>query len=323
MAERRPAGSLPAILEIQSEGSRPLPAPVYFSRIANLEGGRSHELPLGERAFAEAAAAHLSRDGAAWGEFTRWRDRDARPMQSFGSPFHKVTGTVTLPHSPVPDSAVQLEVEYWSDAPSRLVARLHAGSEIVEFPPLDVEAGRWLTRVLDGNLDRSQRAPSTAGVYGSGVIVVDAISTCDAAGEETHFFQHGGPFELRLGYHINQPDLVERAQVLVAFHREGGLDVSRLITRDLEFDAGRRRRGEVRLRIPSLRLANGSYTTSIMIAEHGYFDVRQAQFFSLNPGVYACHSRALDIQVIGGDPVAEGTGFVEQGEWQIADRNLP
>jgi hypothetical protein len=120
-----------------------------------------------------------------------------------------------------------------------------------------------------------------------------------------------------LGYRINQPGMSERAQVLIAFHRDGVQDVCRVITRDLLFDAARGVSGEVRLKIPRLWLGPGSYTVTVMVAREGYYDETQTRYFSLNPGVYACHSRALEIVVTDGGAVASGTVMVGEGEWSL------
>ena len=50
----------------------------------------------------------------------------------------------------------------------------------------------------------------------------------------------------------------------------------------------------------------------------GYYDETQTLYFSLNPGVYACHSRALEVVVTGGGAVASGTAVVGDGEWSLS-----
>lgn len=311
-------GSSPVVIEIQSAGQRPLPAPVYFSRIELVNGGRRHGLPLDVTAFDERQPCHLQREGAAWGEPTPHEGRQSRALLNYGSPFHKVAGVVALPEGLAADA--HLEIDYCATDAFQTVVRLFDGNRVRELGLLEGEPGRWQTWTSAARQD-SPGAPATAinatGVHGTGAITITAIATLNAAGSEVHFFPHGGPFELQLQFQINQPDLVERPQVLIAFHKDGIQDVCRLITRDLLFDATSSRRGEVRLRIPRLWLGAGGYTVTVMVARQGYYDEEQTQYFSLNPGVYACHSRALEIVVTDGGAVAAGTVMVGNGEWSL------
>jgi hypothetical protein len=73
----------------------------------------------------------------------------------------------------------------------------------------------------------------------------------------------------------------------------------------------------VRVRIPELRLGVGSYTVTVMIARERYYDEEQTQYFSLNPGVYACHSRALEISITSDSAIASGTVLVADAEWSL------
>ena len=55
-----------------------------------------------------------------------------------------------------------------------------------------------------------------------------------------------------------------------------------------------------------------------MVVREGYYDETQTIFFSLNPGVYASHSRALEMVVTGGGIVGSGTAVVGHGEWSLS-----
>jgi hypothetical protein len=189
-----------------------------------------------------------------------------------------------------------------------------------DFGTFQGAAGGWQTWAATANGDGGRPAAAVvnaAGVHGTGAITVTGLATVNESGDEVHFFRHGGPFEFRMSYRINQPDLLERPQVLVAFHKDGIQDVCRLITRDLLFDATGQRSGELRLRIPRLWLGAGTYTVTVMVAREGYYDEEQTRYFSLNPGVYACHTRALEIVVEGGGALAAGTVVVGDGQWSL------
>ena len=71
------------------------------------------------------------------------------------------------------------------------------------------------------------------------------------------------------------------------------------------------------LDIPALPFGAGTHTVTVMVAREGYYDETQTLYFSLNPGVYACHSRALEMVVTGGGAVASGTAVVGDGEWSL------
>jgi ABC-type polysaccharide/polyol phosphate transport system ATPase subunit len=312
------SGGSHLIIEIQGADNRPLPAPVYFSRIELTNHGRSHLLPLGVSAFDEAQTHHLQREGTAWGDATSHEGRPARPFLNYGSPFHKVAGVVSLPEGLSPGAHV--EIDYWSSEAFTTTVRMFDGNKVRELGVFEGVAGAWQTWAAPVRPASSTAPAATVnatGVHGTGAITVTAMATVNAAGDDVHFFTHGGPFELQLQLRINQPDLAERPQLLVAFHRDGIQDVCRVITRDLLFDAHAFRTGEVRLKIPKLWLGVGNYTVTIMVAREGYYDEEQTRYFSLNPGVYACHTRALEIVVTDGGAVASGTVMVGEGEWTL------
>jgi hypothetical protein len=56
---------------------------------------------------------------------------------------------------------------------------------------------------------------------------------------------------------------------------------------------------------------------SLGITERGYFDREQALFYSINPGMYDCFTRGLEIEVVGGGTVGTGTGVVADAEWRV------
>ena len=75
----------------------------------------------------------------------------------------------------------------------------------------------------------------------------------------------------------------------------------------------------MRMRVPKLGLANGTYTVSVMLATEGYYDRDQTVFYSINPEVHMCLSRILEIVVTGGGMVGTGTGVVGEADWSFLD----
>ena len=316
-APARSGEATTAILEIQSVANRPLRAPVYIGRIDVVVDGVRQTLPLDAGAFDETRPVHLQREGGAWGDAAEWQGRPARIWRNYGSPFHKIAAVVPAGWD---SDGARLEIDYASDLPFTAAVKVFCGNDVVGFGTVEGQASgwnSWVSEPAERTATGRHSEVNVTGVHGTGAISIDSIDVHDGSGQATHFFKHGEPFDLRLAYRVNQPDLVARPQVLVAFHRDGGLDVSRVITRDIVVDAGRARTGEIRLTIPALRLANGTYTVSVMVARERYYDDAPTQYFSINPGVFACHSRAFEIVVFGGDAVASGTVFVEDGTWTV------
>jgi hypothetical protein len=124
--------------------------------------------------------------------------------------------------------------------------------------------------------------------------------------------------DLLIDYEIRRPELIERAQVVVALHRDGVQDVCRFIARDLVFAARDGAAGTIHLHVPRVLLAEGTYTVTVLIAQEGYYDREQVIFYSINPCVYACVSRVLEIVVGGGGLIARGTAVVGEADWSIA-----
>ena len=67
---------------------------------------------------------------------------------------------------------------------------------------------------------------------------------------------------------------------------------------DLAFRAADGPAGVVELHVPALPLTSGTYAISIMMAKEGYYDHEQTVFFSINPDVYCCVSRIIEVDVV-------------------------
>jgi ABC-type polysaccharide/polyol phosphate transport system ATPase subunit len=309
-------GGQRAIVELQSEGNLPVSSPLYIGRIELVSPMQRHAVPLDDTAFDETRASHLQQHGS-WGEPSVVGARTARAWRSHASAFHKVAAA--LPWHDEYSSRARLEVDYHATVRMRAAVRIYVGSKMIDLGFLDADPGEW--RTWSGELRQGTAGTSgevnVSGVHGTGAITIDAITPIGPAGTETHFFAHGDPFRLHVRYRVNQVNFSERPQILVAFHRDGVQDVCRVIARDLLIDAAQAISGEVRLCIPRFSLGAGLYTVTVMVAREGYYDTHQTQYFTLNPGVYACHTRALEIHVTDGGSVAAGTGVVLAGNWAL------
>jgi len=147
----------------------------------------------------------------------------------------------------------------------------------------------------------------------AGAVVLTGVQACDASGAPQFIYEHGTPFALRVGYRVSDPTVVA-PQMIVAFHRNGVEDICRVFRRELALPASE---GEVVVELPRLPLGEGVYTISAAVAEPGYYDRPQTTFFSINPGMYDCWIRAIEIHVTHGGVVAAGTGVVLDAAWSV------
>jgi ABC-type polysaccharide/polyol phosphate transport system ATPase subunit len=317
---RTEPGRTPVLIEVRARDNRPQAAPIYFSSVVLRTPHETAAWPLDDvNGFDEQRPTHLQREATAWGEVTSVDGRRARPFLNYGTPFHKVAGVFDVAETAGP---AELDFEYWSEQPAQVTVRAFAGEAALDLGDLPPATREWKHHVMRIAAFDTAAAPrpsdvNATGQHGSGAISVTKVQTLRAAGEEAHMFAHGEPFELRVHYRINKPGLRERAQVVLAFHRNGVEDVCRLITRNLLFDEATAPTGVVVLRLPRLQLAEGTYTLTIMLAEEGYYDRQQTLFYSLNPGVYDCLTKVLEIAVYNGGIIGSGTAVVGEGDWTL------
>lgn len=313
------------LVEIQTASGLPPEAPVYFSRVALYrDGALADVLPLGPDAFSTDLPSRLLSETSNWGEPQVIEGRQTRPFLDYGQPYHKVAGVFA---APVVEAASELtaEFEYRSEQPVSLRAQVYARGTHADLGALPPSAGQWVKHRVDFSWGPEAAAEAlrvnVLGVHGVGDIQVTNFQVVNAAGQEVHHVAHGSPADILVHYRIARRDLRERAQVLVAFQRDGVSDVCRYVTRDLLFDATQATAGVVRLHIPRLTIGAGTYALSLMVAEAGYYDRAQVVFYSINPGVYTCLSRAFELVVEGGGIVGTGTGFVAEGQWSLEPAN--
>lgn len=311
-------------VEICSRQNRPQPCVVYFSDVnLRYQGKVLARLPLAEPATDDS---HLQTDFGCWGEPVRWMGRPTRRMNNFGSPFHKVAGAFVFePVNHVSMDELEVELAYYSELECDLVLRAFDNSRAYDLGRLPPASGAWASHTVRlGSGTRTGTASAAlqpevnqSGIHGTGVIDVTALHAIDEDGREVYLLRHGRPLTLRIAYEIRRPDLDERAQVLVAFQKDGTTDVCRCLTRDLHFRACDGRTGVVEMHLPALPLANGRYAVSMMIAEEGYYDRQQTIFFSINAGAYVCLSRALEFEVVDAGPYAAGTMVIAAAQWSL------
>jgi hypothetical protein len=317
------------LIEIQGHENKPQPCPVYFSRIALCRNGKQIDsLPLGPEAFSSPEDSHLQRESTSWGDMIFWEGRLSRPMLNYGSPFHKVAGVFVASDflTELESFEFELVLEYWSEVSCDLVLRAFIKEQEITLGHLSSTQGEWTKYSIplyykikknEQTVSGSLPEINPTGVHGSGAITILDVKILNDKGQEAYLLSHGKPMDLLIRYRIQKLDLKEKAQVLIGFHRDGVQSICRILTRDLLFDATEKSQGTVRLHLPKLMLADGTYSITITIAEERYYDQDQTLYFSINPGVYNCIARMFDIVVQDGGIVGSGTGVVAEGDWCI------
>jgi len=316
------------IVEVQGRHNMPPPCPVYLSRIdLLLDDGVASTLSLGPTTPQVAPGPHLVREGASWGEATRWHGRDAVPMNHFGSPFHKATVVLECPVAldGIDPTRLAVRIAAWTDEPCQLVARGFTGGQTIEFGALAESVGEWREQTLTGHVRSGETGADAAGInttgkHGTGVIVIDGVDLLDARGASTVFVQHGAPATVAIDYRVQDPSFAAPAQVIVVFYRDGVQTACRFATDELVFDASTKKRGRIHLTVPRLKLGLGAYSVGIMIAEAGYLEREQLQFYTLSDRVYASMIRVLEFTVTGTGLLASNTAWVGEGAWSIDER---
>jgi ABC-type polysaccharide/polyol phosphate transport system ATPase subunit len=312
------------LVEMRARERRPQPSPVYFSRVELRAGGDViAALPLGTDAFDESRGAHLVQEGTCWGEPSSWHGREARPFLNFGSPFHKVAGIFQIASSleELQQRKASVSLEYWSDEPCELTLHLLSGGQECALNALPPSSGAWKAHEVDLTNAEPPSSPAVPAVQGTGRIMIDDVTVFDHHGNASHFLEHGRPASVALRFRVVDPTLREHAQVIVTFHREGVQTACRIITRELFFDGADRLPGTITLHLPNLVLGSGTYFVTIMVTAEGYFDQDQTVFYSINPGVYCCLNRVVEVTITGGGLIATGTAFVGQGVWTLVSGN--
>ncbi|CAG0992752.1 Teichoic acids export ATP-binding protein TagH [Myxococcaceae bacterium] len=316
-------------IEFHARNNEPPPGPVAFASVRLMrQQDRVAELPLLEERFETMSDSHLEREGSNWGPVMEWQGRLGRAMQPFGSPFHKVAGVLSAEGELTAATLGEfdVEVEYGSDAPCDLVARVFRGNEEILLGALPPSSGGWARHRFSLDVPAPEAGPrvrgselNRSGAFGTGAVRIEDVRLCNASGQELSWVEHGDAVQLVATYRVVDPSLDEAAQVLVAIHRDGVHDVCRFFARSVPLSARTRRRGMLRLDVPRLPLVEGSYTLTLMIARARYYDEDQPVFYSLNPNVLACLPRVLEFKVDRARPWERGTITAFEARCELHD----
>lgn len=318
--------SAPAATQLLLEfcSKEPLSQAVGLSVLkVSLPEAWSVEIPLmGEAAFSDPGPACLVAGESNWGESFLSDGCPARWVNPFGSPYLKVGVLLRLPEMAVGDWArltfsgrvqsyagANLALRVFDEAGHlRLSRSLPDGNGIwgdfcVEAVQGSDDSERWLARHI-GN----QR------------IGIEDVYFVDNQGQDTYYLRHGFPAQLLIRCRINDETLDECPHIVVAFHRNGSQDVARYLCRDQRLSGPAGSLVDIDFKLDSLPFSAGSYTVTVLMAEPGYYDRVQEQYFSINPGVYACRSKSPEFEIIEDSPLSVGTVLVGQARWSTRTR---
>jgi ABC-type polysaccharide/polyol phosphate transport system ATPase subunit len=310
-------------IDIQSLTNLPMNGALFVSEIKLCLPNRTLFADLSDEGLGKAAALEGG-TAARWGHLTERDGVTCREMLNHGTPLHRASVLI-----PIPDGVDRTTLEngsvgisYSSEADSSLELIAYEASFRSNLGQLPASHGKWVDHVF--SLSENNSSPGKrdsilggAATHGTSDILITSVRAFDDIGNETLMFRHGMPMCLEFGYEIRNRQLHGTADLLVGFHRDGITDVCRFFTPDLIFDASIAPVGVVKMRISKTNLANGTYTASLTLAKAGYYANNPVIFYAINPDVYTCLSRVLEIQIYGGDLVASGAGVVGEATWQV------
>lgn len=350
------------LVEIQSAGNRPPPAPLHIASLSVLVGGvQIATAPMTDLAFGGDGTSYLVAEGSNWGE-PEWVDgRLGRPLRTYGSPFHKVTAAFHLHLEERDLDRLGVRIVAHTLAPGRYVVRLHAEGWERTLGDLAIAVGKWSETTLlppagyvasapmtgaDGMIDTSETRPdgeraadarpeaegvgtlsagravliaspsvNIEGRYGSGDVEILTLRAFDDSGRERHVIAAGSAVRFVLEYRLRRPDLRERLSLVLAFKRDGVVDVARTLCEDLEFNASTHHEGAVSIDFARFPLGAGRYAVTALVAKADYYRQRQTVFFTINPAVYDVRVGLLELEVEETSQIYSGTGTVLDARW--------
>jgi lipopolysaccharide transport system ATP-binding protein len=310
-------------IDICSVSNVPMNGGLFVSEIKLRVENHTLFADLSDEALGKAAALEGG-FAARWGDFTERRGVSCREMLNYGTPLHRASVLLSIPNE-IDHNALEsggLSICYLSESDSALEVIVYGASYQLNLGELPASHGEWIDHVfpLAEKISLPGKPDSIIGgaaIHGTSDILITSVHSFDDIGNETLMIRHGTPMSVEIRFEVRNPQLHQTADLLVGFHRDGISDVCRFFTPDLRFDATNAPVGVVKMMIPRLNVANGTYTVSLTLARAGYYANSPAVFYSINPDVYTCLSRVLEIQVYGGDFVASGAGIVGEATWQL------
>jgi ABC-type polysaccharide/polyol phosphate transport system ATPase subunit len=309
-AERIQPESL--VVEIGPPRNEHWPGPVWFRRIALYERDRL----LGEL-VADAAggdSAWLDGEGGWSGPITA-HGAPARRLDPWVAPFQRAAVRIACAGGLGDSLRLRAIIEAWSPRACNLDVRLQG----VQVPPRSaarpLPAGDWASLDVSEFLPVQPRDGAGRYRYGTGRAIVEGARFIDETGRPAQDFSVGGKMTVEIVARPLDPTLDERSTLVLAFHKEGIVEATRVVTEDLELGPpGTPKR--IELTLEPLLLADGDYLVSVMLAEQRYF-WRPAVYFTVSPHIHDFWARSFEVRVRGAHPAERGGIFRHPARWSI------
>ena len=277
-----------------------------------------------------AASGNIPRFEAAnglWGEAVTWQGRPAMPLTNHGSPFHKADCVFALADHP-DQGPVRIDMELALEAGPDFEVWLVLDDRKQALGRIGATGGQWSTLTFEASLDaKAKWVPLRVGLaktamFGSGLVSVTDITVLGADNQPRFSFHRGEALRVAIDYRVNDPTLEGEVDVMIGILRADMIHVCRSLGR-MRLTPGSS--GRLIAEFPVLRLGDGQYAVSIMIAESGYFDSTDHPFYAINPAVYCCLNRVLEFQVQSEGCLGSGVAFIDDCIWSDlpAQENTP
>jgi len=241
----------------------------------------------------------LLREGSQWGGIICYDERPAFEVKDYGNPFQKAALKMTVGKTKtMVGKDLCLAMQILATQEVNIELHLRVGSNY--FNSQAMQIGNGASGLIEAGFslhkDEQQVGVSVQQFAGTADIVLHNIRLLQN-GKKTLVCEPGAPFVITADYEVKKPDLAGEFEFLVALHLDGVKEVCRAIARHQKIPAVRR--GHITMSFANIGLGKGEYSISIVAAKAGYYDNEQEIFYNINPDLYCCYIRVLNIVVDG------------------------
>jgi lipopolysaccharide transport system ATP-binding protein len=313
LAEAETVDSPGLLVEIGPSREEHWSGPVWVRRIALLSADR-----LLAEITPEGGTRGSSWLEGAWSAPEAHHGSPARRLDPWAAPFQR--GPVRLPYPAGSGNPADLRivVEGWSQGGGGLEVRLQGQL----LPPQSANgvlaAGSWQSVTLRDLRPVRARHADVRHRYGTGRAVVESVRFLDGSGEPAAEFAVGGPMMVEVRIRVVDPLLDGLATLVIAFHKEGIVEATRLISEELRLVPGAMEPQIARFSLDPLLLCDGDYLVSAQLAEERYF-WKPAQYFTVSTGIHDFWARTFQVRVRGAHPAERGGVFRHPARWVAED----
>jgi lipopolysaccharide transport system ATP-binding protein len=300
-AEREEPGAV--VVELGPPRDEPWTGPVWFRSVALY----ADETLLGEvRADGGAAGGAWPEAASGWSTVETRDGSPARRLDPWKAPFQRGPVRIAAGGGAEEPGRLKVVAEAWSRNASRLEARVQGARVPPRSAVRPLPAAAWTRVELDGLAPAEPLKNEGRYRYGTGRAVVERVTFADASGPSQEFAV-GGRMCVEIVARVVDPALDEGSTLVLAFHKEGIVEATRVVSEGLRLGpAGTPRR--ISLTLDPLLLGDGEYLVSVLLAEEQYY-WRPTPYFAVSPRVHDFWSRFQSLRVSGAHPGERGGVF--------------